>query len=214
MITDYEDYKSIVEDFQQECFNSRKGIYTEHKKIKTCVNLNKLNKIYTGKQWGIQFADEQENYFTYFGQGNYFPKNKEGLAWITDKHTVFFFERPYERTVLNVLQKLLGENRVTTDNNDIMIDGKKVGPSLVTGCERCVGAIIGKKNNGEPIRLEKSDPNTGRIFCLRWDDLEGLNQAFDGIEHHRERLTSKAGLTTLSEYLNISKEEFESLLEK
>ena len=211
-VKDFKEYKIIGTDFQQESYNTRHGIEANHKPIRVCVNLDKPNKIYTGKREGIEFVDNGDHYYTYFGQGEMFPLEKEGFAWLSDEHTVFFFERPYEKHALNILKKYLGD-RVTTDNNDILIDGKKVGPSLVTGFNRHKGVIIGYNDDDTPILLDKSDPNTGRIYCLRWDDLDGLNSAFDGVAHHQERLDNKAGLTTLAEHLPLSKEEFEALLE-
>lgn len=211
-ITNFEEYQILGRDFHKESYNTRRGIETIHHPTRVCVNLDKPNRIYTDQEDIITFEDKGDYYHTYFGQGEMFPKSKAGYAWLTDQHTIFFFERPYEKRVLNLLKQYLGD-RVSTDNNDILIDGKKVGPSLMTGFDRHKGVIIGENEDGTPILLDKSDPNTGRIYCLRWDNLDGLNTEFDGVAHHQERLDSKAGLTTLSEHLPISKAEFEALLE-
>ena len=203
MITNWEEYKIIGEEFQNEFQDTLLKNVSHFPKRSVCVELDKPNYIYTDNNLGIVFTDYVDHYHTYFGQGYGFPEEKIGLAWVTDKDTIFFFERPFNNKVLNVLKTLLPTENVEFDGNDIIINGLKVGPSLRTGWE---------SREGEPNY--NGSTNTGHIYCLRWSNLDKLNELFKDIRHHQDRLENKAELTTLSEHLDISKEEFIKLLEE
>lgn len=203
MITDFDEYKILVTQFQNELIDTRQNVIKHLPHVAVCVSLSKTNYITTDKTEGVTFEDCGDHYHTHFGQGEKFPEEKVGLAWITDASTIFFFERPFRNKPFEVLKKLLPDKTITFDGNDLMIDGLKVGPSLRTGWQLREG------ENG----FNGQDSDTGHIYCLRWDNLDDLNESFKDSAHHQERLNSKAGLTTLSEHLSITKEEFEKMLE-
>lgn len=211
MIKDWKETQELIRDFQNELKTTKYNVEINSKikeKVCTCVELDKKFKIYTGQDLNIEFKDEEENYYLYFGQGFDFAKEKEGFAWLSDEHSIFFFERPYEEKVLNVLKRLLPNEKIVYNKNDIYINGTKNGASLRTGYQTQKGDGI------EDLEISQSEKLTGMIYILRWDNLNGLNEAFKDVAHHQERLNSKEPLSTLSDFLkNITKEEFINLLE-
>lgn len=211
MISDWNEIQELIKDFNNEFkqtvykINSSEPIKN---KISCCVNANKNIYIYTGNDLNLSFEDRSDYYYLYFGQGINFPEDKIGLAWLSDEHSIFFFERPYEEKVLNVLKRLLPNEKIEYNKNDIYINGTKNGASLRTGYQHQIGDGI------EDVEISKSEPLSGMIYILRWDNLEGLNEKFKDVAHHQERLNSKEPLSTLSDFLkNITKEEFINLLE-
>lgn len=216
MITTWREFQEVINEYQHELKeHSHKNKCTLRPR-KDCLKLDKILEVFTNQNWGVTFEDTENMYILHFGQGENFAEDKVGIAWLVDTHTTIFFERPFNNKPLKVLQKLLPNHTITYDKNDIMIDGKKLGPSLPTGFGKREGTKV-IINNGDSLDIsivEKSEDNTGHIYCIRWDNLDGLNERFKDSAHHQERLNSKAGLTTLSEYLSITKEEFEKLLEE
>lgn len=216
MIKNWNDFKNIINEYSLELKQNNKLEKIDLPHRSDCLHLDKPLDVYTGQYWDVSFNETEEQYTLYFGQGETFPQDKVGLAWYVDNHTIIFFERPFQNKPLKLLKKLLPEHKIEWNKNDIFIDGKKVGPSLPTGYGKREGTkvIINTPNGVDINYIDKSENNTGHIYCLRWDDIDGLNERFKDIPHHQERLNSKEGLTTLADYLNISKEEFENMLEK
>ena len=216
MIKSWNDFKNIINEYSLELKQNNTNNKVKFPERSVCLQLNKPLDVFTGQYWEVSFDETNEKYILNFGQGETFPEDKIGLAWYVDSHTIIFFERPFQNKPLKLLKQLLPSHNIDWDKNDIYIDGKKIGPSLPTGYGKREGTKV-IKNTGSRLDIsyiEKSDNNTGHIYCLRWDDLDGLNKRFEGIQHHQDRLDNKAGLTTIGEYLNITKEEFENMLEK
>lgn len=214
MIDTWEKFQNIIREFHLELEENGKKLRHITPKRNTCLKTDKPIDVYTGKTWDVEFDENNDRYYLYFGQGENFPDDKVGIAWLLDEHTTLFFERPFQNRPLKILQRLLPNSKITYDKNDIMIDGKKVGPSLPTGYGKREGHKV-IVNDGIKVTttiVPQSDPNTGHIYCLRWDNLDGLNERFKNSAHHQERLSTKAGLTTLADHLTISKEEFEKML--
>ena len=215
MINSWTKFQDIINEYAKELTSNSLFSGEIKPARKECLCLDKELDVFTGRSWDVKFEESDDKYSLYFGQGETFPEDKVGLAWAVDPDTIIFFERPYQNRPIKVLQKLLPNNDVSWDKNDIMIDGKKVGPSLPTGYGKREGHKI-IINDGITVTttiIPESDPNTGHIYCLRWSNLDGLNEKFKDVPHHQDRLNNKTGLTTLSEYLTISKEEFEKMLE-
>lgn len=211
MITDWKETQELVTDFNNEFKQTLYKINyanTLKQKVASCVTTDKDIRIYTGHDLNLTFEDRGDYYYLYFGQGTSFPKEKEGFAWLSDKHSIFFFERPYEEKVLKLLKKLLPDAEVSYNKNDIYINGTKNGASLRTGYQKQV------KDGIEDVEINESEPLSGMIYILRWDNLDGLNEAFKDVEHHQERLRAKEPLSTLSDFLkDITRDEFIKLLE-
>lgn len=216
MITTWQRFQEIINEYAFELTQNGKVDKIELPTRKECLKLDKLLDVYTGRTWDVEFTETEEQYSLYFGQGQTFPEDKVGLAWCVDPHTIIFFERPFTNKPLKILKKLLPDAEVIYDKNDILINGHKVGPSLPTGYGKREGTrvSVSKPEGADISYIEKSDNNTGHIYCLRWDNIDGLNDKFKDVPHHQVRLNSKAGLTTLAEHLTISKEEFEKMLEE
>ena len=203
MIKNVNEYCELTQGFQKELHETKKHIYNSFPQSSVCVELDKPNYIYTDQKEGFFCEDCGDYYKTYFGQGAEFPLKKVGLAWVTDSDTIFFYERPFRNKALSILKQLLPNSIVEFDNNDIMINGKKVGPSLRTGWQ---------PRECDANYIQGIIPG-GQVYCLRWSNLDALNKIFEGNSHHEDRLLNKAGLATLSDFLTISKNEFIKLLE-
>lgn len=211
MITDWNKMIEVGTDFNQE-FNLTKYGITNTRPLRTrvleCVKLDKAIKIYTGQDLGVIFEDRGNEYYIYFGQGQQFPKEKEGLAWLSDSQSIFFFERPYTGKVVRLLKQLLPEHSVEYYKNDIYIDGTKNGASLRTGYQSQMDDYV------EDLRVDSSAELSGMIYILRWSDIDELNEVFKDIEHHQIRLRDKKPLSTLSDYItNMTREQFMQMLE-
>lgn len=154
---------------------------------------------YTGEV--LDRGDRYEIHFPRFGKLN--KEYTNGLAWVLDEDTVFFFERPYRDTVKKILKKLLSEDSIVQHGNDIIINGVKVGPTFMTGYIHDI--------DGPPHEM-----NGGIIYCLRWRNIEELNEIFAGNSNHEERLNNpfKQKFSSLDQFLTCTKEEFEEMLEK
>lgn len=215
MIDSWTRFQEIINEYATELISNNSTEKAFKSARKECLCLDKELDVFTGRSWEVKFEETDDKYSLYFGQGETFPEDKVGLAWTVDPYTIIFFERPYQNKPIKVLKKLLPNKEVVWDKNDIMIDGKKVGPSLPTGYGKREGhkIIINDGTTVTTTIVPTSDPNTGHIYCLRWSNLEGLNEKFKDIPHHQDRLNNKNGLTTLSEHLSITKEEFEKMLE-
>lgn len=218
MIKDWKKSQELITDFMNEFkyTHYNMGLKPDACKVLQCVELDKPFKIYTGQDIGLVFGDKIDHYYLYFGQGEDFPKEKEGYAWLSDEHSIFFFERPFENKVVNVLKKLLPNSNISYGKNDIYIDGTKNGASLRTGLQTQIGDEYYDKESKSIKKHTDSDSLTGMIYILRWDDLEGLNKEFDGVEHHKIRLATKEPLATLKDFLapkGIDKQTFIQMLE-
>lgn len=170
-----------------------------------CVRLDKPMYIYssnTSKYTGevVEKEDRYEIHFPRFGK--LAKTYTDDLAWILDKDTVFFFERPYKNHLKTILKQLLPEDSVVSYSNDIVINNVKIGPTFITGYIKDIDKGY-DENNG------------GIIYCLRWSNLDELDKIFAGNNNHEERKNNpyKVKFGTLDQFLNITKEEFENILE-
>lgn len=211
MITTWKKMIEVGTDFNNEfketVYNIKSNTPVKERSFE-CTELDKPIKIYTGQTLDLEFIDKGDEYYIYFGQGERFPEQKVGFAWLSDNNSIFFFERPYEERVLKLLKKLLPNEKVYYYKNDIYINGTKNGSSLRTGYQKQI------KDNIENKEIKKSEPLSGMIYILRWDNLDGLNEAFKDIEHHQKRLHDKEPLSTLSDFLpNMTRKQFMEMLE-
>lgn len=212
MIRDWNEAQDLITDFNREFNQTVYKIESDtpiKEEVCTCMELDKPLKVFTGQDIDISYKDEGEFYSMYFGQGERFPEDKIGLAWLCDTHSILFFERPYTGKLIKLIKKLLPNENVEYQKNDVCINGTKNGTTIRTGYQH----QIGDYNNAEEIT--ESEPLSGMICLLRWDDLDGLNEEFKDNAHHQERLNDKAPLSTLSDFIkNVSKEEFIEMLEE
>jgi len=211
MITTWKRMMEITTDFNNEFKHT---LYSEKLPseiapiVEECLDLDKPIEFFTGQTLDLEFKEYDDHCYCYFGQGRCFPEDKIGFAWLYDQNSILFFERPYTAKVFRLLRKLLPDAKVEYFKNDIYINGTKNGATLRTGYQKQL------EDGVEGQIISKSEPLTGMIYILRWDNLEGLNEAFKDIKHHQDRLRDKAPLSTLSDFLpNMTREQFMSLLE-
>ena len=125
----------------------------------------------------------------------------DNFCWIIDEHTVFCIERPFKNRVVKLLRQLLPQHNVHTVKNDIMIDNFKIGPTCMAG------AIFDWSGDNNPS-------TSSLIYCMRWDDLEGLNEMFKNDPNHIKRMTSDKPIGCLKDFLSdMTRQEFMQLLE-
>lgn len=218
MITNWIEAQRLIKDFNNEFKHThyKHNLPKINSDVLQCVELDKPFKIYTGQTLDLIFENREDYYYLYFGQGVDFPKEKEGFAWLSDNHSIFFFERPFENKVVSLLKKLLPDAEIKYEKNDIYINGTKNGASLRTGLQKQIGDMFYNKKSNTVEEQKNSEPLSGMIYILRWDDLDGLNEAFDGVEHHQVRLETKSPLATLGQFLEpigVSKNDFIKMLE-
>lgn len=167
-----------------------------------CYNMDKPIHVYTAnvEEYEPGLIDKGDHYEMMYPRFGDLQKTYKSMCWIIDDHTVFIIERPFQNRVIRLLKHLLPDHNIHTIKNDVMIDGHKIGPT-------CMAGLITDWNGVDnPL-------NSSLIYCLRWDDLDELNEIFKDDPNHQERLNSKAPLGCLSDYLNISREEFMRLIE-
>lgn len=218
MINNWNEAQEIITDFNNEFNHTHyNGEFKEVKKnVIQCVELDKPLEIYAGQTLDLVFDDLPDKYYLYFGLGKDWALEKCCLEWLSDKHSIFFFERPFNNKVLKVLKKLLPNADVSYNKNDIYINGTKNGASLRTGLEQQIDDEYYDKDTNTILKHTSSKELSGMIYILRWDNLEGLNEVFKDSLHHQDRLNNKEPLSTLSEFLEpigITKEDFISMLE-
>lgn len=206
MITKIEEFQKQYDDFLGEFINRIKCENKQFPTVNLATRLDKPMKIYTNNRedYNQKVYIENDNYALNFPRFNQLQKTYDNdLAWYLDSDTVFFFERPFTNKVIRVLKKLLPKNHINILKNDIIIDGVKVGPTLICGAIDDYTGINNKQNSGV-------------IYCLRWSNLKNLDIIFNGNNNHeaRKKDISRGRIGTLDEFLDITKNEFEILLEK
>lgn len=146
--------------------------------------------------------DKEEHYEMFYPRfGSLTKTYTDDFAWIIDKHTVFAIERPFKNRVIRALRQLLPNNTIRSIKNDVMIDGVKIGPTCMAG-------------QISDLTLENNPPNSSLIYCLRWDNVEGLDEYFAGDPNHEARKNGKAPIGCLSNFIkDMTREEFMSFLE-
>ena len=204
MITKIEQFQEQYTNFLNEFTERVKGGNTIFPSVNQATRLDKPMKIYTNNReaYNQKVYVEGDHYALNFPRFNTLQKQYDNdFAWYLDEDTVFFFERPFTNKVVKTLRKLLPNNKVHALKNDIMIDDTKIGPSLTCG------TVIDYTKDVNP-------QNSGVIYCLRWTNINKLHKVFEGNNNHELRKTTGKRMGTLDEFLNITKEEFEELLEK
>ena len=204
MIKTIEQFQEQYDNFLAEFINRVKEGNETFPSVNLATQLDKPMRIYTNNReaYNQKVYIENDHYALNFPRFGKLQKEYDNeFAWYLDEDTVFFFERPFTNKVNKVLKKLLPNNKIHLLKNDIMIDGVKIGPSLICGT---ITDYTGENN----------PQNSGVIYCLRWSNLDKLHEVFEGNNNHEERKNGKAPLGTLDQFLNISKAEFEALLEK
>lgn len=167
-------------------------------------NMDKPIKVYTAnfETYTPGLIDKGEHYEMMYPRfGSLFKHYTDDFAWIIDKHTVFIIERPFKNRVVRALKHLLPNNNVHYIKNDLMIDGVKIGPTCMAG-------------QISDITLENNPPNSSLIYCLRWNNVEGLEEYFAGDPNYEARKNGKAPIGCLSDFIKgMTREEFMTYLE-
>lgn len=204
MVTTIEEYNKqleyVITDIKQRLLGGSE-ITPPHLQ---CYQLDKPIHVLTANvenyQKGlIDKGDYYEMMYPRFGELNKSYLNN--FCWIIDEHTIFIIERPFKNRVIKLLKQLLPNCHIRSIKNDLMIDGYKIGPT-------CMAGYIDNWNG------ENNKECSSLIYCLRWDDLEGLNNIFKDDPHHQDRLQHKAPISCLSNFLKVTKQEFIDLIEK
>ena len=202
MVTTIEEYNKQLEYVITDIKQRLKGGNELTPPHLQCYNMDKPIHVYTAnvEEYEPGLIDKGDHYEMMYPRFGDLQKTYKSMCWIIDEHTVFIIERPFKNRVIRLLKHLLPDHNIHTVKNDVMIDGNKIGPT-------CMAGLITDWNGVDnPL-------NSSLIYCLRWDDLDGLNKIFKDDPNHQERLNSKAPLDCLSNYLNISREEFMRLIE-
>lgn len=202
MVTTIEEYNKQLEYVITDIKQRLKGGNELTPPHLQCYNMDKHIHVYTAnvEKYEPGLIDKGDHYEMMYPRFGDLQKTYKSMCWIIDDHTVFIIERPFQNRVIRLLKHLLPDHNIHTIKNDVMIDDHKIGPT-------CMAGLITDWNGVDnPI-------NSSLIYCLRWDDLDGLNEIFKDDPNHQERLNSKAPLGCLSDYLNISREEFMRLIE-
>lgn len=204
MITNIEQFQKQYSDFLEEFINRVKGGNKVFPSVALVTRLDKPMKIYTNNReaYNQKVYVEGDHYALNFPRFNTLQKKYDNdFSWYLDEDTVFFFERPFTNKVNNVLKKLLPNHIIHLIKNDVMIDDVKIGPTFICGN---ITDFTGKSN----------PQNSGIIYCLRWRNVEMLDEIFKGNNNHEARKQSRYQLGSLDVFLKISKEEFEKMLEE
>lgn len=206
MITTVEEYNKqlnyVIEGLRQRVAGETPTVFPSHSDV---YRMDKPIKVYTANysEWVQGLIDKGEYYEMSYPRFGDLRKNyTNNFCWIIDQDTVFFIERPFKNRVIRLLQELLPNHKIHSIKNDVMIDGKKIGPTCMAG------AITDWTGEHNP-------PDSSLIYCLRWSNVDGLDQYFEGDPNHEARkANTEHPLTSLDQYLDMSKEEFEEVLDK
>ena len=203
MVTTVEEYNKQLEYVINEIKERRLGGNTINPPHLQTYNMDKPIYVYTSNNENyipglINKKDHYEMFYPRFGDLHKTYIND--LCWLIDKHTIFIIERPFQNRVVRLLQHLLPNSKVLMYKNDVMIDNYKIGPT-------CMAGQIDNMNGSN------NKENSSMIYCLRWDNLEELNEFFKDDPNHQKRMSSNRPLKCLSEFLNMSREEFMELIE-
>lgn len=205
MITTIEQYEeefaNLVEDFKNMVYKT-KNIQPAKS---TIWKLDKPIYIYTNNttEPKIKLEDKVDRYEHVFPRfGMLYKKYTNDLAWVIDKDTVMYSERPYKGRVVKLLRRLLPEYNIRSIHNDLIINGYKIGPTLMTG-------------QVTDYTMDSNLPTSSVVYCLRWSNPKGLDVYFAGDPNHEKRKISNIPLGSLDMFLeNITKEQFEQMLEE
>lgn len=203
MVTTIEEYNKQLEYVITELKERILGGNTINPPHLQTYNMDKPIYVYTSNAENympglIDKVDHYEMFYPRFGDLHKTYIND--LCWLIDNHTVFIIERPFKNRIIRLLKHLLPDHDIKSIKNDVMIDNYKIGPT-------CIAGPIDNMNGSN------NKENSSMIYCLRWDDLEGLNEFFKDDPNHQKRITSDKPLKCLSEFLNMSREEFMELIE-
>ena len=204
MVTTIEEYNKqldyVITDIKQrllggdvvtpphfQCYNMDKPIHV----LTANVDKYKPGLIDKGEYYEMmypRFGDLQKHYLNDF-------------CWIIDEHTVFIIERPFRNRVVKLLRQLLPDHDIHSIKNDVMIDGFKIGPTCMAG-------------KIEDWTRDDNPSTSSLIYCLRWDDVDGLNEIFKDDPNHIKRMNSDHPIKCLKDFLpNMEREEFMNLVE-
>ena len=203
MIKTVEQFQEQYDNFLGEYIQRVKGGDKVFPSVNQATRLDKPMKIYTNNReaYNQKVYIEGDHYALNFPRFNQLQKEyDDDFAWYLDEDTVFFFERPFKNKVVETLRKLLPNNKVYAISNDVIIDNTKIGPTLTCG------TIVDYTKDVNP-------QNSGVIYCMRWRNLDKLDKVFEGNNNHELRKTTDKKMGTLDQFLNITKEEFENILE-
>lgn len=206
MIITIEQFQEQYDNFLGEFINRVQKGDKQFPKVNQATRLDKPMKIYTNNREAYNqkvYIEDENTYALNFPRFNMLQKSYDNeFAWYLDEDTVFFFERPFNNKVINTLRRLLPNNKVHVLKNDVVIDNIKIGPTLICGTITDFEGV----NNPQ---------NSGVIYCLRWRNVEKLDEIFAGNNNHEERKNGRIPLGSLDIFLkDITKEEFEEMLEK
>lgn len=204
MVTTIEEYNKQLEYVIIEMRDRILGGDTINPPHFQTYNMDKPIYVYTSNSNDyvsglIDKGDHYEMFYPRFGDLHKTYTNN--LAWVIDEHTVFAIERPFKNRIIKVLKHLLPNCIIKAIKNDVMIDGVKIGPTCMAG-------------QITDYTLENNPPNSSLIYCLRWDDVEGLEKYFAGDPNYEARKHGKAPIGCLSDFIkNMTREEFMIYLE-
>lgn len=206
MVTTVDEYnkqlKYVIEDLKANLnftYSYSPPHFQTYNMDKPIYVMTKNTEKYTGK-----LEDKGDHYEMLFPRFGSLQKSyTNDFCWILDEHTVFIIERPFKNRVMNLLKRLLPDVQLRTIKNDVMINEYKIGPTCVAG-------------RIHDFTGEKTSDYSSMIYCLRWDNVEGLDKYFAGDPNHEARKNgTKNPLGCLKQFLpNMTREEFMSLLEK
>ena len=206
MVTTIEEYnkqlKYVIEDLKCKLNNT----YSNNPPHFETYNMDKPIHVLTDNVYTYtpELIDKGEYYEMMFPRfGNLQKTYTDNFCWILDDHTVFIIERPFKNRVVNMLRELLPNNTISTIKNDIIIDSYKIGPTCAAGPIR----------NFDGTNNPKS---SSMIYCLRWDNVEGLDHYFAGDPNHEARKNNtQVPLGCLKQFLpDMTREEFMELIEQ
>ena len=152
------------------------------------------------KEGLIDKGDHYEMMYPRFGSLHKSYTNN--FCWVIDEDTVFVIERPFKNRVVRLLKDLLPNHKVHYVKNDVMIDNCKIGPTCMAG-------------QIEDFCSSNNAASSSLIYCLRWSNVQGLDKYFSGDPNHEARKNdpSKGPLSSLDQFLSLSKKQFIALLE-
>lgn len=200
----------IISEMRYNVLNIPEEEQATFHNLNTVVELSKPIKIFTENiipTEPMKLVDCKSHFemtFPYFEAE--FRRNKvykDNLCWFVDKHSILYVERPFKNRVVKVLTKLFADsnNECKFFGNDLVIQDKKIGPTLSTFNLRSNGAL---------------PKNTCVCYLLRWDRPELLDEIFAGDPNHEKRKKNpkRAQIGCLQEFLpDMTREEFIKLLE-
>lgn len=191
MISDIENYDKqllyVIEGLRQRI----DGGAIEYPPVFETFSMDKPIHILTANtpEWRAKLIDKGDHYEMMYPRFGSLDKTyKNDFCWINDEDTVFLIERPFRNRLIRFLQTLLPSHNIHTIKNDIMIDGYKIGPTCMAG------AITDWNGNNNP-------PTSSLIYCLRWSNVDKLDEIFKDDPNHQERKANKAPLGSIDMFV-------------